>query len=94
MPSVVLQQSINERLLFMKIRLLLPAIPGLSVFNAFLAAYSSYSYANSFLGIAHVFYKRMFLSIKADSILPFRLVLPYTSETFPGGVLAIPMYSS
>ena len=83
---------INERLLFMKMRLRLPAIPGPSIFNAFQAVYLSCFHLVSVIPrsiIINFFCQKIHLSIKAGLIFSFRPEPQYTFETFACTVFRI-----
>jgi len=74
----------------MRIQLLLPSIPGFSIRNVVLAAYSSCSQLrNVFTGfiVSHVFFKKTPLFIKAGSIFSFSSAWQYRSQKFAGVVI-------
>ena len=77
----------------MKMRLCLPANPlGISIFNAFVAAYSPcFHLVNIISGfiITNVFYKKIHLAIKTGLVFSFRPELQHTSETTISSILNI-----
>ena len=74
----------------MRIQLLLPSVPGFSIRNVVLAAYSSYSHLRNFFTgfiVNHVFSNKTPLFIKAGSIFSFYSAWQYRSQKFDRAVI-------